>query len=76
MDDPFDPMSGAPPPAALTAEGEIGPILWIILVILALFGLLFGSLIYNETKGDSGSGPAPTSDHHHGPGGEEVPVFP
>jgi hypothetical protein len=49
---------------------------WIVLILL-LFGLLFGSLIINETKGDGGgSNPTPNGGHHHGPGGEEVPVFP
>ena len=52
-------------PADLRDQGEIAPILYFILILLALFGLLFGSLIYSATSGDGSSQHSPTEEEHH-----------
>jgi hypothetical protein len=66
MGSPFDGLSAEPGSAS-----SVDFLYWLVAILL-LFGLFFGSFIYNETKGDGGSSPAPIEDHHDS-GGEEVP---
>jgi len=55
---PFEGLTDEP-----GAPGQLDFLYWLVAILL-LFGLFFGSLIYNETKGDSHSGPSPTEEHH------------
>ncbi len=52
-------------PSHLKGQGDLAPILWIILTFLALFGLLFGSLIYSAVDDGPASNPVPGDDHPH-----------